>query len=111
MTMDVLADLAGIAYLTAPGGVAALSVTDQLASFRADALALPIEATIEHGLTSAGGFGLNLLLEGLVLLPSAGLALLVAFRALYVDKAFGSWTDYVAVFALGVGAELLISGV
>lgn len=47
-------------------------------------------------------------LEGLVALGS-GLALLTAGRALYVDKPFGSLGDYLALFSLGLGAELLLT--
>lgn len=49
-----------------------------------------------------------LVLEVLIGLGAA-LTLFIAVQNLYVDKPFGSAGDYFAVFALGIGAELVIS--
>lgn len=48
-----------------------------------------------------------ILLEGLIVL-GAVLTLFIAVTKLYVDQPFGSLSDYAAVFALGIGAELVI---
>lgn len=54
--------------------------------------------------------GVALAAEVFILFLSAGLTLLVAAKAIYADKPFGTVWDYLAAFALGAGAEALVSG-
>jgi hypothetical protein len=77
-----------------------------------------LSGAIPHGLdvgaeavTQFAGRAVSLLLELLVLTTSFGLALIASFRQLYEGKPFGSRTDYLSVVLLGMGAELLVSGV
>lgn len=53
-----------------------------------------------------GGLALELLAVGVSLLVAAT----AAFLALYRDKPFGDFSDYLLVFTLGAGAEVVLSG-
>jgi hypothetical protein len=53
---------------------------------------------------------LIVLLEAFTLIVTAGVTASVAARLLYVNKPFGTVSDYLAMFGAGIGSELLAAG-
>lgn len=54
---------------------------------------------------------LMVVLEVFVLVVTAVVVAAITARLLYVDKAFGSRSDYLAILGAGIGAELIVTGV
>jgi hypothetical protein len=71
----------------------------------------PVVEALVHELGDVAVSGLEWALELIVLLVSGGLALVISFHSLVAGKAFGSLADYLAILALGVGAELVGSSI
>jgi hypothetical protein len=76
----------------------------------ASALGDALPAGLFGALGEVGLIGVGLLGELFVLALSAGLAWLVAAKALYSGQAWGTAWDYLAAFGAGAGAEALLSG-
>jgi hypothetical protein len=107
---DVFEGLAAVAMFDVTLNPAALTAALMKSGWETDAITVELRETAED-VGAFVGFGLAMILEALVLFAAGGLALITGFRALYVNKPFGSWDDYLAVLALGIAAEALIGGV
>jgi hypothetical protein len=99
---------ASIVYVNGPGGIDALALAEVKTLVEAippPPIIVPSQASEQW---TAIDTGTAVVLEVLIGLGAA-LTLFVAVRNLYVDKPFGSFGDYLAVFGLGVAAELVVS--
>jgi hypothetical protein len=97
-------------FVTAPtGGVSAQAGESLLGSWVRNAVFDPARSALQV-LADVSATGSGLVLEILAIAVSLIVAVAASFLVLYKNEPFGDIGDYLAVFALGAGAEVVLSG-